>query len=246
MNGGIIGGKSRLTSPYRAGVWKPGDSDLSWVGEPLPTTGLIHHWPLTSDANDLIGGGTNLTNNNGVTFSEDGAYFVSGSKKYLSATITWPTEYTWVFETKIGSGLGLVLGSRASNADYTMATKINFSTYPQIYFQGQVLYGSSRVTVGASRNLDSLIDEGWHKVVQIRRSSANDGSDVANKPIYQIYIDSPFSMIGVATDIISINTSFAIGRIGAYDGEYQTGYCRNFRAYNRALSWAELMRLLAK
>ena len=44
---------------------------------------LIHRWPLTENANDVVGG-LNLTNNGGVTFSNDGGLF-NGSSRKLTA-----------------------------------------------------------------------------------------------------------------------------------------------------------------
>lgn len=243
MNGSIIGGRNRLNALYRNGVWTPNSPELDWVGIPYPTSGLIHFWPLTSDANDTVGS-LNLTNNNGVTFSADGAHFVSTSSQYLSATVTWPSEYTFVLETKLGSGLGLVYGSR-SGTDYCMSTKVNFSTYPQLYFQGQILVGSSRYSTQISKNLGGLIDERYHRIVQVRRVCPSDGSDAAGKYEYSIYVDSMMFSIHVSASPVTISTSFAIGRIGTYDGEYQTGYCRNFRVYNRVLEPLEIMRVLA-
>jgi hypothetical protein len=125
-----------------------------------------------------------------------------------------------------------------------MSTKLNYSTYPQLYFQGQIIIGASRDGIATSKNLGGLIDERYHRIVQVRRVCPSDGSSAAGNYEYSIYVDSMMFSIHVSAAPVTISTSFAIGRIGAYNGEYQTGYCRNFRVYNRVLEPFEIMRVL--
>jgi len=53
---------------------------------------LVNRWPLTENANDVVGS-LNLTNNGTVTFGADGASF-NGSSQWLSGTKTVPATFT--------------------------------------------------------------------------------------------------------------------------------------------------------
>jgi hypothetical protein len=79
------------------------------------TNGLVNRWPLTANANDVVGS-VHLTNNNGVTFSADGAAF-NGTNQYLSATHSRSTT-AWTLSMWVkpfATSVSTVLCSSTSN-----------------------------------------------------------------------------------------------------------------------------------
>ena len=235
MNGGIIGGRSRLTSPYRAGVWKPGDSDLSWVGKEFPTSGLVHHWPLTNDANDVVGN-LHLTNNNSVTFSAAGALFVAASQQSLTATHSLPNSFAWVCDFNIGSAGRFTLGNANSNILYSLNMVVNEASDDKT-----VLVGTRTTT---ALNFTALVHN--YRDALPHRLIFNVMADYDSRRIGILYVDNPIPLGAIVHESgLTPSTSFAIGKRGAKNEWFGDGYVKDLMEYDRALLVPEIYRIMS-
>lgn len=242
MNGGIIGGKNRLTSPYRSGVWKPGDTELSWAGKPFPTSGLVHHWPLTSDGNDVVGS-AHFTNYNTVTFSADGAQFTAASKNYLMVSLAWGYSFSWVSDFKLEAGGRFSMGlANYPNALKGLTLVINEASDDKLVFAAMEKTTSNQYSAITKNYRDSL----WHHLVLTATG------DIDNRRMVNLYIDNASPLLSVVVEnAATISTSFAIGRRGAgVDASgaanwWGDGYVRNLRGYDRVLTLPEIIRVMA-
>lgn len=238
MNGGIIGGEYPRRRTRRTGVWNIHNPDLPNIGTAIPTSGLTNYLPLTSDANDTIGS-LNMTNNNSVTFSSAGARFQSASSQYLSATITWPSVFTWVIDIKIDSGKYFYLGNQASDGKYACSL-------------GPCVGGDTKIKVNSPRYSDyggqpAVIDIGYSLTDGLYHTFALVGYNYAPVPngvnMGVLFCDGECVGGCAFFQQATLSTAFSIGRPGATTSGYGDGYARDFRAYNRILTIDEIRRL---
>lgn len=238
MNGGIIGGDNPRRRNRRSGVWLAGDAELPRVGMAIPTSGLINHLPLTSDANDIVGS-LNLTNNNSVTFSTAGARFQSAASQFLSATVTWPSVFTWLLDVLIDSGKYFYFGCQSSGGTYmcTLGPGVGNVRYLKATCPG----ASGGVGNSGLVDVGYALDDGLYHTVAI--SGYNNCADGNVLKMGPIYCDG--ECVGGLAYYFgnTLSTAFSIGRPGATTSGYGDGYARNFRAYNRILTIDEIQRL---
>lgn len=240
MNGGVIGlgGLNPLMGHHKSGVWKTNDPELNLLKVSIPTSGLINHWPLTSDANDIIGS-SNLTNNNTVTFSSEGAVFLSASSQFLSATITWPTLFTWALEFKISSGNYIYMGNCNNGGAYPHYIGIGRWGNDTV----KLIVSGTSTGAGVVLNLDmnyNICDGNWHTLASWGFNNTSSESETAFT-CSKMFIDGYLVGGAAVYPAITLNTSFSIGRPGALTSGYGNGNIRNFRAYNRHLSHEEIL-----
>jgi hypothetical protein len=204
----------------------------------IPTSGLINHLPLTSDANDIVGS-LNMTNNNSVTFSAAGARFQSSLSQFLSATVTWPSVFTWLIDVLIDSGKYFYLGSQTSNGTYmcTLAPCVGNAQYLKAVSPG---YSGGAGNAGLL-DVGYALDDGlYHTFAVVGYNNCPDGNVPRMGPLY---CDGE-CIGGLAYYALNtLSTAFSIGRPGATTSGYGDGYARNFRAYNRILTIDEIRRL---
>lgn len=230
MNGGIIGKRSTT----RRGVWLPEDVVCQTNGLRIAdvTSGLVHRYPLTVDANDVIGT-AHLTNNNAVSFSEVGASFLTASAQYLSVSLQMPTVFTWSWFFNVpppGAGVKYcMVGSASSIVANAILAKIQ---------PGPVLttYVTNTGTPSDKSNDISLTGTHHLALSGKRAQSTND--------ITTVYLDGQVAMwLKNTGGSFTLDNNFSIGRVGAYAGDYLTGVVRDFRIYERALTLAEILSL---
>lgn len=230
MNGGIIG-KQNLS---RYGVWTPNDVQVDVNGIRSAnvdvTSGLIHQYPLTVDANDVVGT-AHLMNNNSVTFSGEGAAFLRGSSQSLTVTMTQPTTFTWSLWFKVpapGAGENHCLVGVASS----VASSRIFAEIVPAYS----LTVDPQNTATMNR---ALVNTGrWRHLVL-------EGCKLGDNPNeFHAYVDGVLLISSVYDKTgVTITDTLALGRPGAYNGDYLTGNLRDFRIYERHLTAAEVLRL---
>jgi hypothetical protein len=230
MNGGIIGASNNR----RSGVWSPIDTLMDTNGIRSAnadiTSGLIHKYPLTSDANDVVGT-AHLTNNNSVAFSSEGAAFVRGSSKSLTVTMTQPTQFSWSLWFKVpapGAGENhCICGIATAVADYRIFAEIVPTYSLTVDPQNTSTINRPLVNTG-----------GWrHLVIE--------GYAVGDNPNeFNAYVDGTLLISSVYDRTgVTITNTLALGRPGAYNGDYLTGNIRDFRIYERHLTAAEVLTL---
>lgn len=239
MNGYHIGGSNPVTRQRNSGVWTPNDPELKELGMAVPTDGLINHWPLTADANDIVGS-AHLTNNNSVAFSSAGARLEEGAKRYLSATYTFPAVGTIVYDLRVDTGKFICLGAQGSDG------KNSYVTFVGVYQSQEKIRGnapgaSNGATCGGSYLLPYPVDDGkYHTIARVVYNRAP--GDEA--PCAGVLFFDGVCIGGVAFyPGITLSTAFAVGRSGAYDGGYGDGYVRDLRIFNRILTAGEIRRL---
>jgi hypothetical protein len=180
---------------------------------------LIHRWPLTENANDVVGG-LNLANNGAVTFSADGASF-NGSNQWLSGTKSIQTLSlsVWVkFSTAKDQTAFAFAG-----ASFVAGLGANLGDPVILYGNGGYINENSGVDIS---------DGQFHCVVVTRNATSTshalliDGVKKAEKSY-------SFTM----------NSNFSIGRLGASTGWYYAGVAADARIYDHVLSEAESLDL---
>lgn len=231
MNGGIIGKQNMSMN----GLWTPNDvtHDVNCIR--TKDIGLIHHFPFTSDINDLFGTLT-LTNNNGVTFDENGARLDRSSKSFLSATVTWPSVFTWVWEFKYLDDYTaynapmLSIGNGSNIATYNLTVELSKTGTTQLLTHSYPNASNGNIT-SASIGF-TYADSAWHKCILLGRK-AGGGKCTVYMDGTPYHVSVPYA--------VNINTSFAIGRCGAGDWGYGDAYVRNFKVFDRHLTLREIL-----
>ena len=230
-NGGFLGLESFILNPRMGGVFSNRDRDFfDCAGKPFPTSGLVHHWPLTSNANDVVGS-LHLTNNNGVTFSELGAKFTATSSQSLTATHTLPTSFAWVCDFNLGSSGRFMLGNAESNIVRSLAIVINENSDDKtVLFNTRTAYDLCYTTLNHNFR-DSL----FHRLI------INVNADLEARRMVAMYVDTPVpKLVGVTEFGITMSTYFAVGKRGAANQLFADGYIRDLVEYDRSLLLPEI------
>lgn len=190
------------------------------------TDGLIHRWPLTSNANDIIGT-LHMTNNGSVTFSENGASF-NGSNQWLSCTKTRPSQFTmmsWITPVNFSARRSAF---SACNADGAPASA--WGWYDGELTAMNVMACSISQYIYIANELNTNNYPTNNKTLSV--VTYNGVTLTAYRNELQIGATSCSAATG--------STSLSIGRIGAYPDGYWYGTIADARLYNRALTANEI------
>lgn len=230
MNGGIIGG----TINKRSGLWNPSDvlMDVNGVRSAREdvTSGLIHRYPLTADANDVVGT-AHLTNNNSVAFSSEGAAFVRGSSKSLTVTMTQPTAFTWSLWFKVPAP-----GAGENHCLVGIATSV---VGQRLFAEIVPTYSLSVDAQQVGAIIRPLVDTmRWRHLIVEGYKNGDSPNEFHAFVDGVCLVSSRYDSTG-----LSITDKLALGRVGDYNGDYLTGNLRDFRIYDRQLTAAEVMTL---
>mgnify|MGYP001260888785 CR=1 FL=1 len=214
MNGGIIG----VPNASKSGLWRLKDVllNVNHIRFSDVTYGLLHRWPLTENANDVVGT-LNLTNNGSVTFSSNGASF-NGSNQSLTGTATWPSNFTataWIkFST---SSVSYAFGAANAAGENGFSPVIDSDVFLSVY--------GGTLKIYSGRN---LADSTWHLIgVEGHSTGAVE---------WKFYIDGALEGSGTPASF-TLDTNFALGRLGAYAyGYYFAGNEIDARIFDKALT----------
>lgn len=193
------------------------------------TTNLVNRWPLTSNANDVVGA-LNLTNNGSVTFSSDGALF-DGSRQYLSGTKTRPTPGTvslWI-RPSVYAGNRCFCGWGINSSPYSFTGVMAQSPIIVAYYKSSTPYDLSGKTYNSS---------------DFPSSSYTHITFKWNSSTLKTYVGG-VKLTGDVSAGSNDATSFAIGAFGAYNGSRFAGYIKDARIYSVELSDAQIATLVA-
>jgi hypothetical protein len=228
MNGMIIG--KRYPKNSVSGVWCP--CDVLENKELLRDVyeGETHRWPLTANGNDVIGT-AHLTNNNTVTFSSpDGARFDAGSKRYLSLSLTFPGVFSFVFDMKADKGSLFGFGICTSTAGNLFTLHCDPTDLVKIGYPANTS-GGFEATTPITFNYD---DGNYHRYIMMRW------------PGYSAAWVDGVQIASLTHSLATLTNTFSIGRPGALDAGYLSGYVRNVRMFERALTDYERSRLFTR
>ena len=197
------------------------------MGEP------IHRWPLTENANDVVGS-LNLTNNGSVTFSADGASF-NGTNQWLSGTKTLPAAFsfaTWVKIDDIGIANQIAIAFCTSGGNNDCGAILNFNGGAKIRsYSGAMTYADSATSECVTGNYPTN-----QHVLLVSTYAANS---------QKVYRGAVNVVNGTAAVLGSIDTNFSLGRYGAYNGFYLKGKIADARIYDYPLTASEIAALVA-
>lgn len=189
---------------------------------------LIHRWPLTVNANDSVGS-LHLTNNGGVTFSQDGASF-NGSSQWLSGVKTLPPQNTIVYWIKPNSYAGiqspfLFTNSGAPYGVYGLQLNTDGTTVVSAF------YGDSTNKYTIAGTYDNSF------------ATSSSYTMLAFTSDTKVYKNT--SLIGSGTAMVTPDTHFAIGQAGLLNSQYFNGIISDARIYDYAISASEISALAA-
>lgn len=188
------------------------------------TDGLIHRWPLTSNANDIVGA-LNMTNNGSVTFSANGASF-NGSSQWLSCTKTRPTQFTmtsWITPVNFSARRCAFAAS-----DDTGTNGWGWCAYP-------TNENANVVVTEGSINIPNELTLTHYPSNTKTLSVVTYGSG-SLKAYRNSMLIAETTVNGSGTS----SNSLSVGRFGAYDYAYWYGTIADVRLYNRALTSFEI------
>ena len=190
---------------------------------------LINRWPLTANANDVVGS-LNLTNNGTVTFSADGASF-NGSSQSLSGTKSAPAAFTltvWVEPTSWANAPSPMAAYTSSNNGWGFEASSGAMHY-------QTYYTSSQLSVSSEFNSTNYPNNSFTLMVMTCTGATGTITGYRNG-----------TQVGQgASSSLSSSTQFAIGMLGGSGGQYFTGKIKDARIYDYPLSSAEIAALYA-
>ena len=177
--------------------------------------GLIHRWRLTANANDSVGT-LHLTNNNSVTFSSNGASF-NGSNQSLSGGKVWPSTFTFSAWIKYSTAsLRYALGAASATGTNGFAPVIDSDVFLSV--RG----GTLKIYSGRD-----LADSTWHLIgVEGHYAGAVE---------WKFYIDGALEGSGTPVSF-TLDTNFALGRLGAYESYFFAGNEIDARIFDKALT----------
>lgn len=193
------------------------------------TGGLIHRWRLTENANDAVGA-LNLTNNNSVTFSSNGASF--DSSNWLSTTLsrTAPISMTiWATSSEVQPNKTQRGIMGFADASFNIATLLSMQSYCDssrgvlCYYPGDGSFVAVEPLTGLPQNVRTLLCVTWDGATITIRTW--DGTTKRNK--------------SASESTASFDSHFALGQFGAYAGgtNYRfRGTLIDARVYSRALT----------
>lgn len=178
---------------------------------------LIHRWPLTANANDVVGS-WHMTNVGGVTFSQEGGAEFSGSNNLNIASITLPTVFSMTAWVKLKTA-----GSTQYNSVCGMASGAGLSYVP---------YGTSYVRhqccgIEVSSTGVPFVDD-WFMI-----GMGTNGSNLTTK-----YFNGTYQ----STTSVGATRTFANWQIGRgfwATNTYLDGYVVDFRIHGTNLSQSE-------
>lgn len=228
---GVIG---REAISVKKGLLLPNDVASNSNGIRTRDDGLVHHFPFTSDLNDLFGTLT-LTNNNGVTFDGNGALLNRSAKKHISATVTWPDVFTWLWDFKYLDDYtaygapNLSIGCDSNIGAYGMTFELSKNGTTQTAQHAYAYAGNGNCYTTSANFI--YADSNWHRAVVL-------GRRIGGGPC--ICAIDGLILVASAPYAVAISTSFAIGRCGAGDWGYGDAYVRDFKVYNRHLTPVEI------
>lgn len=199
------------------------------------TTGLVGHWPLDGNANDVSGNTNHATPIGGVSYgvgcngAVNAAAILDGSTGYLIIAQIAPYQF--------GLGdfsLSLWFKSNASGIMVLWSS----DTYPKpsigAYINGAGLVETRTAPTQSNPISTAYSDNNWHHLVYTR-----------NGVVQNVFIDGGLATQNNYTPIINVNTDFLIS-IGFNNPNYPywfAGSVDNYRLYNRALLPADISAL---
>lgn len=178
---------------------------------------LVHRWPLTADANDIVGS-LNLTNNGGVTFDPvNGANF-NGTNQSLSGIYTLTNPFSisvWVkFSNVTQSCSPIFFCSSVPDQRAGMA----FETGNAEAYVGNV------VTTSAS----SFTAINYPPTVDVLCSMTYDSTTLR-------FYRGTTLIVSAARSFNTNAVTFALSRLGPYNGYYLAGSELDLRFYTDAI-----------
>ncbi|MDD3263473.1 MAG: hypothetical protein PHT94_01095 [Candidatus Nanoarchaeia archaeon] len=180
---------------------------------------LIHRWPLTKNANDVVGG-LHLTNNGTVTFSVDGASF-NGSNQWLSGTKSIQTLSFSLWVKFSTAKTQIAFGFCGANYNSGLGTKLENPV---------ILYGNG----GYINSMTSVdISDGRFHCVVVTRNAASTSHALFIDGVQRAGTSHSFTM----------DSNFAIGRLGSNNDWYYAGVAADARIYDNVLSESEALEL---
>jgi glucose/arabinose dehydrogenase len=208
----------------------------------IPTQGLVHHWPLETDANDIVGN-VNGTLHNGVALVKDPERNLvlgcDGSDDQVSMDNPLTATFSlsaWVRSAQVSpqgafawQGNGLIWSDVGGDAnDFTLATLNNSVAV----FDGATPGGQN-----ATNGKTLINDDAWHHLAIVRN---------ADSKTLSIYVDGALDATGVAgTAVLNANpTLYFCGNM--VDNRYFGGRLDDVRQYDRALTNGEIAALAAR
>jgi hypothetical protein len=218
--------------------------DSSFVITPVNpgTAGLIAHYPLNGNANDVAGGHSGTLNGNPqwVTGHLDGALKFGGSGDYVQVAYSPDlalNEFTMSAWVKVAADPGVfgILGTR-SGGEYTFDLKVMGN-----YVHGDIGTGTAWINTaidigsgdtGTTRQGGDLVVYRWYMVAYV--------IDNANQEV-RLYLDGDLKRtIGITGTplLMQSGETMRIGDTGY--SEWMNGLIDEVRIYNRALPSAEI------
>lgn len=191
---------------------------------------LIHRWPLTANAIDIVGG-LETTNNGSVTFDATNGASFNGSNQWLNCTKLIPgicSMSIWIKPKVYGSFPG-IFGAATSDLDYVRGIYISVKSLLYQADRNIILtveneftstnYPSTAFTLICMTN-NTLIS-GYRNTTLVGSRSSSTGGYYTN--------------------------SLSIGRLGAYTGSqyYFNGNMLDARIYDHVLSTDEIAALVS-
>ena len=182
---------------------------------------LIHRWPLTENANDVVDG-LHLTNNGTVTFSVDGASF-NGSNQWLSGTKSIQTLSFSIWVKFSTAKTQIAFGFCGANYTDGLGT---------ILENPVILYGNGGY-IEIKTSVD--ISDGQFHCVVVTRNAASTSHALFIDGVQRAGTSNSFTMA----------SNFAIGRLGSNNDWYYAGVAADARIYDHVLSEAESLDMYA-
>lgn len=195
---------------------------------------LIHRWPLTTDATDVVGG-LATTNKGGITFDAANGASFNGSNQWLSFVKNLSSmSFTISAWAKFGTitGVNRALFFSASSAGIAPVTGMLYAgamVASAYYAASSFNSGSSEVTA-ANYPTDTFV-----------LCSLSYDSSTGSLKMYRGTNQIATGTVTAGT----INTNWSIGRYGAYAGLYFLGNVLDARIYDTALSASDVAALYA-
>jgi Concanavalin A-like lectin/glucanases superfamily/Secretion system C-terminal sorting domain len=203
----------------------------------VPTNGLVGWWPFNGNANDESGNG-NQGKVNGATLTADrngkanSAFSFDGVNNFIdlgilsSLNCTKPfTISTW-FNQNSSPGNDMLF----CKGDYAQMNQFKgeLAWYGKISF-GMRTNGNQQDVIGTL-----VINNGkWHQGLWVNDGNGN----------IQIYVDGKIEVTGKVTNLINLNESLVLGKLGKYTNYFYKGQIDDFAVWNRALTQQEITAL---
>jgi hypothetical protein len=192
------------------------------IGDSLKR-GLLAHYPLVSNANDISGNGNNGTTSGTVTFGSNGVSFASGAYVNLPVLFSGSSNRSVSFKFNAPSAPG-----GYENTIYAAGT----TSSSQLFGVGITGGGTILRFFGYNNDIDYTWESEYygveHHVVMIYASGCR-----------KWYINKTL----ITNQATTLNTSSANHRIGTLLGDTFNGTVRDLRIWNREILEEEVAKL---